>query len=169
MLADERACQRGDDEARSLGARLCVVGVSEPENVARELDDRVLEAASGADERHAPLARVADGRQRALHAPVRARGRDEEAVVLLPRPRRLADSIGGAPLERDAEVLQRRVGEAVGDIAGIEVADDSDHGSSTMMATPSSTRQRAAGPMTAVDSRSSTMAGPSNTVPAASA
>ena len=49
-LPDERARERRDNEPPGTGRRLGVIGVSEPENVARELDDRVLEAASGTDE-----------------------------------------------------------------------------------------------------------------------
>ena len=60
LLTDERALQRGDDEPLGVGAALSVVGVSEPENVARELDDRVLEAASGTYEWNAALPRVAN-------------------------------------------------------------------------------------------------------------
>src|SRR5438132_8963034 len=62
----------------SRGARLGVVGVSEPENVARELDDRVLEAASGTDEGNSPFPRVADRRERAVHAAVRTRRCDPD-------------------------------------------------------------------------------------------
>jgi len=58
-----------------------VIGVSVPEDVAREFDDRVLEAASGADQRDSALARVADGGERPVHAPVGARRRDPDAVV----------------------------------------------------------------------------------------
>jgi hypothetical protein len=55
----ERAGERGDDEALRSGVRLGVVGVLDPEDVARELDDRVLEATSGSDERHPALPCVA--------------------------------------------------------------------------------------------------------------
>src|SRR5262245_44350349 len=55
LLADQRADERRDDETRGVGARLCVFGVPVPENVARELDDRVLESASRAHERDATL------------------------------------------------------------------------------------------------------------------
>src|SRR2546427_12750633 len=54
-LPDERARERRDNEPPGTGRRLGVVGVSEPENVARELDDRVLEAASGTDEGNSPF------------------------------------------------------------------------------------------------------------------
>lgn len=80
-MADERAGERRDDQLQGVRARLGVVGVSDPENVARELDDRVLEAPSGPDERNSPLARVANGGKRAVHAPVGARRRDPDAVV----------------------------------------------------------------------------------------
>jgi hypothetical protein len=81
-LTHQRARQRGDDEPFGIGARLGVVGVPEPENVARELDDRVLEATSGADERNPALSRVAYGRERSVHAAVGTGGRDPEPVVL---------------------------------------------------------------------------------------
>ncbi len=80
LLLDERAREGGDDETLGVGTRFSMVGVSEPENIARELDDRVLEAASGADEGHAPLSRVADGRERPVHASIGARRRDPEPV-----------------------------------------------------------------------------------------
>src|SRR5216117_3525518 len=80
-LPDERARERRDNEPPGTGRRLGVVGVSEPENVARELDDRVLEAASGTDEGNSPFPRVADRRERAVHAAVRTRRCDPDSVV----------------------------------------------------------------------------------------
>ena len=73
-LADERAGERGHHEPVGLRAALFVIGVSDPENVARELDDRVLEATSRPHQRHAALARVADRLQRAVQADVGAAG-----------------------------------------------------------------------------------------------
>jgi hypothetical protein len=74
LRADERAGQRRDDESLGVGSGLGMLGVLEPEDVARELDDRVLEAPSGADERDAPLPGEADGSKRAIHAAIRAAG-----------------------------------------------------------------------------------------------
>ena len=76
LLAHERARERCDHEAGRVRAGLGMLGVLDPEDVARELDDRVLKAASGADERHAPLASQSDGGERAVHADVRTGGGD---------------------------------------------------------------------------------------------
>src|SRR5262245_2473562 len=175
-LAHERARQGRDHEAVSFRARLSVIGVSDPENVARELDDRVLEATSGADQWYASLARVADGLKRAVHAPIRAGGRDPEPAIGAERAfRAVSDGVGRPPLKRQPEVTESRVGEGVGRVGRVEVADDADqgrtcrHGSFTTIASPLSTRHRAPGPMTAVDSRSSMIAGPSNVAPGRSA
>ena len=81
LRAGQRAGQRRDDEALGVGTAFGMFGILEPEDVARELDDRVLEAASGGDQRHAALAGKANRAHRPLHAPVRARRRDEEARV----------------------------------------------------------------------------------------
>ena len=79
LLTHQRARDRGDDQSLAVRFRLGVIGVLDPQDIARELDDRVLEAPSGADEGHAPLPGVADGRERAVHAPVGAGGGDPEA------------------------------------------------------------------------------------------
>ena len=50
FLSNQRARERSDYEPLGVGICLGVVGVSEPEDVARELDDRVLKAGSGGDE-----------------------------------------------------------------------------------------------------------------------
>src|SRR5436309_12126689 len=125
-LPHERARQRRDDESRGVGARLSVVGVSVPEDVARELDDRVLEATSGADQRDSALARVAHGGEGAVHAAVRARRRDPDAVVrgqtLVPA----ACRVRRHPREAEPDVLERRVRELVGRIRRVEIADDGD-------------------------------------------
>src|SRR5262245_46777950 len=106
-----------------------MIGVSEPENVARELDDRVLEASSGAEERHAALPRVPDGRERAFHAAIRARRRDPETVVRgEPRLGCVADRVSGHPLEGEPDMAERTVGEEMRWIFWIEVADDGNQG-----------------------------------------
>jgi len=94
-----------------------VVGVPEPENVARELDDRVLEATSGADERNTALARVANGRERAVHAPVGTGRRDPKPSVPGEQLVGLAsDRLRRNPLEAEPDVIQGIVGERVGGI-----------------------------------------------------
>ncbi len=60
LRSDERARERRDEQTGPAGVGLCVVGVLEPEDVARELDDRVLEPPSGPDQGDTALARVAD-------------------------------------------------------------------------------------------------------------
>jgi hypothetical protein len=80
-LPDERAGKRRDGKTRRGGGCLCVVGVLDPEDVARELDDRVLETPSGPEKRDAALAGKRGGRQGALHVPVGARWREKEPIV----------------------------------------------------------------------------------------
>jgi hypothetical protein len=46
----------------------------DPEHIARDLDDRVLESTSSPDQWDTPLARVPDRGQRSVHADVRAAG-----------------------------------------------------------------------------------------------
>src|SRR5438445_1626238 len=125
-LPDQRTGQLGDDEPRRVGARLSVVGVSVPEDVARELDDRVLEAPSGADQRDAALTRVANRREGAVHAAVRARRRDPDAVVRGQALFPISGGVGRHPREVEPDVLERRVREPVGGVRAIEVADDGD-------------------------------------------
>jgi len=103
-----------------------MIGVLEAEDIARELDDRVLEAASGPDERHPALAREPDGRERALHAPIRTRRRNDEARVrgqalLWPRGAHLD---GRNPLEVKADVSKRLVRGLVRVVPGVEVSDN---------------------------------------------
>ena len=74
LRADERAGQRRDNESLGIGGALGMIGVLEPEDVARELDDRVLEAPSRADERDPTLAGESNGGERAIHAAIRAPG-----------------------------------------------------------------------------------------------
>jgi hypothetical protein len=81
--ARERARELGDDRLISVGLDLCVCGALDPEDVARDLDDRALEAASGSDERHAPLAGEADRSERAVHPAGRDPRADEDAVETL--------------------------------------------------------------------------------------
>ena len=82
-----------------------MVGVLEAEDVSHVLDDHVLEAASGADERHAALAGQADDLESRLHVPVRTRGRDPEGVVV--RDGGLGiDGVGAEPVECEPDVSE---------------------------------------------------------------
>lgn len=70
-LPDEGARQACNDQAgTSWRLVFFVIGVPESKDVARELNDRVLESPSGTDQRHAPLPRVADRIQRTAHATI---------------------------------------------------------------------------------------------------
>jgi hypothetical protein len=126
--ADQGARQCRDDEALAIGIRFGVVGVLDPEDIARELDDRVLEAASGPDERHPALAGKSDRRQRALHAHVGTRGRDEEAGVrrqaLFRSP--LDNLDGRNPLKGKIDVDKCPVRRLMGLVRSVEVSHDSD-------------------------------------------
>src|SRR5438552_15278918 len=68
LLPDERARKRRDDEPLGIRIRLGMIGVLDPQDIARELDDRVLNPSSRADERHATLSRISHGDERAIHA-----------------------------------------------------------------------------------------------------
>ena len=127
LYPNEGAGERGDDEALGLWVCPGMIGILEPEDVARELDDRVLEAASGADERNHSLAREADRRQHTRHAPVRtACRRDQETGV---PGQTLLRSLGrhlaaGHPLKTKPELRERPVRGMVSFVASVEIADD---------------------------------------------
>lgn len=53
---------------------LGMLGVGDPQHVAGELDDHMLEATAGAQQGHVLGPGVGDGVQRALHTPVEATG-----------------------------------------------------------------------------------------------
>src|SRR5262249_31438583 len=83
--------------------------------------------ASGADERHATLARIADRVERAVHAAIRTRRRDPESVEPgEPRARITADRVGRNPLDADPEIRARLVPEPMRDVPAVAAADDSD-------------------------------------------
>jgi hypothetical protein len=126
-LTHERTGERRDDQPRRRGARFGVVGVSEPENVAREFYDRVLEATSGPDEGDAALPGMANRGEGAAHASIGA-GRGDPDAVVPPEPRSwlVADLLGRHPLEAEPHMVQRGVGEAMGRVLGIKVAHNTD-------------------------------------------
>jgi hypothetical protein len=127
LLPDKRARERRDDEPLGIRIRLGMIGVLDLQDIARELDDRVLKPASRADERHATLARISDGGERAVHAAIRTCRRNPESVELGEAHGRFAnDRVRGNPLEGEAEVRARLVRELVRDVPGVEVADDPD-------------------------------------------
>src|SRR5262249_33583237 len=97
--------------------------VSEPEDGARELDDRVLEATSGPDQWYSPLSRVADGRQRALHAAVGAgRSDPQPGEAAEPALRLSGHRVGRDPLVTDLQLVECRVGERVRPVPRVEVS-----------------------------------------------
>lgn len=126
LRPDKRAGQGRDDKPTRIRAGLGMIGVLESEDVARELDDRVLEAASGSEERHPALAGEPDGRERPLHAPIGTGRRNEEAGV---RAQALMwpidhDFSGRNPLEVKTGVSQRSVRGLMRFVLGVEVADN---------------------------------------------
>ena len=127
-LARERALERGHGEALGAGIRLGVVCILDPEHVPRELEHDVLEAAAGADERQPALAREADRGQRAVHARVRAPGRDQETVAVGERERGIADGRRRNPGVLDIGRRQLGVDRPVRLLELGVVADDRDPG-----------------------------------------
>src|SRR5262245_11083352 len=124
LLAPERAGERRDDEVGRFRARLRVIGGFGSEDVPCVLHEHVLEAASGPDERDSALARGRHRGESALHASVRACGREPdtgEAPLELVRGRH---SVGRDPLTFRARVRQARVERRVGLVRGVVVADD---------------------------------------------
>jgi hypothetical protein len=114
--------ERRDCKRLGFRIRLGVVGVPVPEDVAHVLDNDVLEAASGADEGHAALARVANRLERRVHVPVRARRSNPEAVV--PRKGFNCELVGRDPVRVDPRVRETAVGGRVRLVSGVVVADD---------------------------------------------
>jgi hypothetical protein len=127
LLPDERARKRRDDEPLGIRIRLRVIGVLDPQDIARELDDRALKPSSRADERHATLSRISDGGERAIHAAIRTCRRNPDPVELgEPRGRVANDRVRRNPLEADSEVRARLIRELMRVVTGVEVADDTD-------------------------------------------
>ena len=103
-----------------------MIGVLESEDVARELDDRVLEAASGSEERYPALAGEPDRRERPVHAPIGTGRRNEEAGV---RGQALLWPLGHHfdgrnPLEAKTDVGQRSVRGLMRVVLRVEVSDN---------------------------------------------
>jgi hypothetical protein len=124
LLADQRAGQLGDDEGSRIRAGLSVIGLGNLQNVAGVLDEYVLEAASGADQRYAPLPCRGDRPQRTLHASVGAGRGDPEAGVPSAEGIGGRDRVGRDPLPSDPRVIERRLECLMGAVAGPAVADD---------------------------------------------
>ena len=90
----------------SVGGDLLVRRVVQSHNVASELQHDVLESSARPEERHLPLAGVADGGECAVEVSVRAAGRDPDRVVGRERSSTLSGyDLGGNPrrLNVDAE------------------------------------------------------------------
>lgn len=130
LLAHKRTGQRCDDKVTAHRVSvLFMTCVLDPEDVARELDDRVLKAPSGADERHATLARKADRGDGAVHAPIWTSRRDQETVETVQRGSRVRfDPIGRHLFVPEPGVLERAVGESMRRVGEVQIADDADQG-----------------------------------------
>ncbi len=109
-----------------------MLGVGDPQHVAGELDERMLEPAAGAEERDRGLTRPADRAQRAVHARVGTARRAPDAVEVrqsldgrLER-RRGNPLVRDLPAERPAGVLEGLRNGQVGVDAGVAVADHGD-------------------------------------------
>jgi hypothetical protein len=127
LLPDKRARERRDDEPLGIRIRLGMIGVLDPQDIARELDDRVLKPSSRADERHATLSRISDGGERAFHAAIRTCRRNPDSVELGESHGCFAnDRVRRNPLEGEAKVRARLIRELMRDVTGVEVADDTD-------------------------------------------
>lgn len=128
FLPDQRAGERRDDQMIAGGIRFCVFGVSEPEDIARELYDRVLEPTSGPDQGHVSLSRVADRRKGSLHAVIRAGGRAPDSVVRgQPVLRSLWQNVRRRdPFEVQTEVADRLASKDMNSVAWVKVPDDPD-------------------------------------------
>ena len=127
LLPDERARKRRDDEPLGIRIRLRMIGVLDPQDIARELDDRVLKPSSRADERHPTLSRISDGGERAIHAAIRTCRRNPDPVELgEPHGCFANDRVRRNPLEGEAKVRARLNRELMRDVTGVEVTDDTD-------------------------------------------
>jgi hypothetical protein len=126
LCTGQRAGQRRDDEPLGVGTAFGMFSILEPEDVTRELDDRVLEATSGGHQGHAPFPGQSNRGQGAHHAAIRTARRDEEAGVLCQaRLRALGqDLYCGDPLGVEADVSERLSGGRVSWSPGIEISDD---------------------------------------------
>ena len=129
--AQQRAGERHDDVRRRLRARLRVLGGGDAGHVARPLQQRVLEAAAGAEEGALALAGDPDRAQGAVHVAVRAR-RDAPEGVEGGQRVVVRQLVGRQPdrLDRDAEAAARaaqggRDGYVGGDLVRA-VADEAD-------------------------------------------
>ena len=65
-LPVEAAREPGDDRGGRIRVALRVRGIADPRAAARQLDERVLEAAAGSQERSPRVEAVADGRERSI-------------------------------------------------------------------------------------------------------
>jgi hypothetical protein len=106
---------------------LAVVRVLDPENVARDLDDRVLEPPSGAHQRNSALTRVANGRERPFWMDVGVTWRQEDGVEAAQAPCHRVDLACGNPFGAHAIEMVQGIGrEAMALPLGIEIANDGD-------------------------------------------
>ena len=79
-LADQRTTELIDEQNGSVGVVLGVGRVLNTGDVARKFEDYVLEAATGAEERHLVFPGVADRREGSVFALIRAAGLQMRAL-----------------------------------------------------------------------------------------
>lgn len=131
-LADQRARERRDDQALGIRTRLSVFCAPDAQDIPCVLDQYVLEAASGGDQRDHSFTRGRDGGKSAVHAPVRAGGSDPEACI---PPREVVgrwNAIRRDPFPLDAGMIEARFERPVRLVVRLAVADDTDEHRATL-------------------------------------
>src|SRR6185369_15945668 len=96
------------------------------EDIPCVLDEHVLEAASGCDERDAALACGRDRGEGAVHAPIGARGREPDPGEALLELVGRGYGVRRDPLALGTCVAEARVEHRVSLVRGVPVADDAD-------------------------------------------
>ena len=79
-FTDERAAERRDDRCGRVGIRFGVIGVANAGDVARILEDRVLESAANTEKRKPGETRMTHSGERAIETRVRTAGRQPYRV-----------------------------------------------------------------------------------------
>jgi len=102
-----------------------MIRVLEPENVARELNDRVLETASGPDHRDTAFPCVPNRSKRPIHTPIGTGGRDPQSVKRRQGLRGVIPNlIGGHPDEIEPDVAQSVTRKSMCQIGRVKIPHD---------------------------------------------
>jgi hypothetical protein len=128
LLADQRAGEPRQHGILGVRVGLLVRSVLDARGVARELEQHVLEAAAGAEDRRIAGARLLDRRQHRVLVAVGRAGHHPQRIE-----RRGAAGLGAvgrhpAGVHAGRHQLERRVQLAMGQIARVAVAEDADAG-----------------------------------------